>query len=135
MLSRRTLLCGLGAGLAGTCAVRHWPRTEDGPPESAFDPGPDQVNCVFDQAPANPYAAPDLNVIAIPPLPGASAIWGATGRDARGHIWFGVSASGVRILFRTFIRVHSGIGAHCWTAATSFRNCAAAGSIARSKAR
>jgi hypothetical protein len=97
MLSRRTLLCGLGAGLAATCAVRYWPRTENGPQETAFDPGADQVNCVFDEAPANPFVTPDLKLISFPTFRGASAIWGATGRDARGHIWFGVSASGVDI--------------------------------------
>jgi hypothetical protein len=31
--------------------------------------------------------------IRIPDFRGAAAIWGATGRDDRGHIWFGVSAT------------------------------------------
>ncbi len=30
--------------------------------------------------------------IAIPDFPGTWAIWGSTGRDSRGHIWFGVSS-------------------------------------------
>ncbi|KKL46275.1 hypothetical protein LCGC14_2347190, partial [marine sediment metagenome] len=30
--------------------------------------------------------------IAIPDFPGTWAIWGSTGRDRRGHIWFGVSS-------------------------------------------
>ena len=42
----------------------------------------------------NPYRSPRLKVIPLPDFPGANAIWGATGRDRRGHIWFGVSAEG-----------------------------------------
>jgi len=36
---------------------------------------------------------PIVKRIAIPDFPGAHAIWGATGQDRRGHIWFGVSAA------------------------------------------
>jgi len=36
---------------------------------------------------------PIVKRIAIPNFPGAHAIWGATGQDRRGHIWFGVSAA------------------------------------------
>lgn len=32
--------------------------------------------------------------IPLPDFPGANVIWGATGRDSRGHIWIGVSAEG-----------------------------------------
>jgi len=104
-LSRRTLLGGLVAGLAGICAVRYWPRSgnglDDHPGNGLEDhplkPPADQGNGVFDPAPANPLEAPDLQMISIPPFRGAYAIWGATGRDARGHIWFGVSASGVEV--------------------------------------
>ncbi|KPK86090.1 MAG: hypothetical protein AMJ81_02100, partial [Phycisphaerae bacterium SM23_33] len=35
--------------------------------------------------------------IAVPEIPGGWAIWGSTGRDARGHIWFGVSAHEVEV--------------------------------------
>ncbi|HVA51770.1 MAG TPA: VanZ family protein [Pirellulales bacterium] len=42
-------------------------------------------------APRHPAAAPRLQRIELPHVPGESAIWGATGRDDRGHIWFGVS--------------------------------------------
>lgn len=35
---------------------------------------------------------PALTEIALPAFPGAHAIWGATGQDSRGHIWFGVTA-------------------------------------------
>ena len=37
---------------------------------------------------------PRLRQIKLPEFPGANAIWGATGRDARGGIWAGVSALG-----------------------------------------
>ncbi|KPK81552.1 MAG: hypothetical protein AMJ81_10505, partial [Phycisphaerae bacterium SM23_33] len=40
------------------------------------------------QAPAPPRVVP----IAIPEFTGAKAIFGATGRDRRGHVWFGVCA-------------------------------------------
>ena len=34
--------------------------------------------------------SPKVKRVAIPDFPGTFAIWGATGRDSRGHIWFGV---------------------------------------------
>ena len=36
------------------------------------------------------YAAPEVVRVAIPEFPGMFAIWGATGCDARGHVWFAV---------------------------------------------
>lgn len=36
--------------------------------------------------------AVEVQEIAVPSAPGADAIWGATGRDASGRLWFGVSA-------------------------------------------
>jgi hypothetical protein len=50
---------------------------------------------VYRGAPAEPYEAPELRVVSLPSFPGAAAIWGATGRDHRGHIWFGVSTAPV----------------------------------------
>lgn len=38
---------------------------------------------------------PVVKRIAIPDFAGAHAIWGGTGTDARGHIWFGACADGV----------------------------------------
>lgn len=37
-------------------------------------------------------AAPSVTELPVPAFPDANAIWGATGRDARGDLWFGVSA-------------------------------------------
>lgn len=45
----------------------------------------------FSPPPVNPLQAPDVTEIPIPGFPTGNAIWGATGRDDRGHIWFGVS--------------------------------------------
>jgi hypothetical protein len=36
---------------------------------------------------------PEVVEVALPPFPGAHAIWGSTGQDDSGHIWFGVSAA------------------------------------------
>jgi len=41
-------------------------------------------------APAERFKAPAVSRVAIPKFPGMFAIWGATGRDSRGHVWFGV---------------------------------------------
>ncbi|HYV34534.1 MAG TPA: hypothetical protein VE988_02450 [Gemmataceae bacterium] len=93
MLSRRTVIGGLGAGLAAVVAARFWWPAAEEPPERGPGPvGPaDLVNCVFQPAPADPFAAPELRIIPIPTFRTGGAIWGATGRDSRGHIWFGVS--------------------------------------------
>ena len=51
----------------------------------------------FDSAPGPGSSPPRLVPIKLPDFKGAYAIWGATGRDVRGHIWVGVSATGVAI--------------------------------------
>ncbi len=38
-------------------------------------------------------APPSVRVIAIPEVPGLFAIWGATGNDAQGHVWIGVTSN------------------------------------------
>ena len=43
----------------------------------------------------NRFPPPIVRRIPIPDFPGAHAIWGGTGTDSRGHVWFGVSAHGV----------------------------------------
>ncbi|MBL8386293.1 MAG: hypothetical protein JNM90_24630, partial [Burkholderiales bacterium] len=47
---------------------------------------------VFAPPAADPFRAPRARVLKIPDFDGAMAIWGATGRDRRGRLWFGVSA-------------------------------------------
>jgi len=66
----------------------------DGPAEL---PGAQRTHGVafrYMPAPANPHAPPDVVRVPLPELPRADAIWGATGRDDRGHIWLGVTAKG-----------------------------------------
>ena len=48
---------------------------------------------VFLPPPQNSGRAPLTRELAIPPFPDATSVWGATGRDPRGHIWVGISAS------------------------------------------
>jgi len=43
-------------------------------------------------AKAGPPSAPAFTELAVPDFEDANAIWGATGRDVHGHLWFGVSA-------------------------------------------
>jgi hypothetical protein len=45
----------------------------------------------LDQAPLESVRA---RIIPVPAFPGGGAIWGATGRDHRGHVWFAVSVGG-----------------------------------------
>jgi hypothetical protein len=61
-----------------------------GPP-----PAPDYAELTgshFVAAPADPLQAPSVTELTLPPIPDGNGIWGATGRDSRGHIWVGVSA-------------------------------------------
>ena len=51
-----------------------------------------RTGSVFTPAPHNPLALPDIAEIAIPSFPDMHAIWGSSGRDDRGHLWFGVCA-------------------------------------------
>jgi hypothetical protein len=48
---------------------------------------------VFLPPPRNPGRPPQTRELAVPSFPDATSVWGATGRDPRGHIWVGVSAS------------------------------------------
>ena len=47
---------------------------------------------VFTPMPAHPLIPPGYTEIAIPAFPDMNAVWGSSGRDDRGHLWFGVSA-------------------------------------------
>lgn len=53
-----------------------------------------KTGSVFGPVPGDPTASPAASAVPIPPFSGAHAIWGATGRDDGGHIWFGVSDHG-----------------------------------------
>ena len=45
------------------------------------------------QSPAPP---PTVTLVPFPYFDGAHAIWGATGQDSRGHLWFGVETGGIK---------------------------------------
>ena len=48
---------------------------------------------IFLPSSQDPFRPPAVRELAVPPFDDATAVWGATGRDASGHIWVGVSAS------------------------------------------
>src|SRR3954454_941692 len=56
----------------------------------------DQMGCVFTPPEKDPLGVVRAKFIDIPDFPGRWAIWGSTGRDNRGHLWFGVSAHDVQ---------------------------------------
>lgn len=47
---------------------------------------------LFLPAPKEPYRAPQVRELRLPAFENATSVWGALGRDIRGHIWAGVSA-------------------------------------------
>ena len=57
----------------------------------------DRWGTLFLPLPGDLQLAPQGSEISVPDFAGSYAVWGATGRDDRGHIWFGVSAEGVEI--------------------------------------
>lgn len=56
-------------------------------PDFTFSP----EGVFFTPSPFSPEAAPTVQILKVPEFAGFSAIWGASGRDHRGHVWFGVS--------------------------------------------
>ncbi|HUY91159.1 MAG TPA: VanZ family protein [Pirellulales bacterium] len=91
----------VGSGLSAAWGGANWqgvgrPASEadTASPGSYTSPSSDP-NLVFTRLPAEPHRAPELTAIELPTFAGAYAIWGASGRDDRGHIWLGVSAAGV----------------------------------------
>ena len=55
---------------------------------------PSRVIVAGPQSPTG--AAPAVRVLPLPSYPGAHAIWGSTGVDASGHVWFGVTSGDER---------------------------------------
>lgn len=56
----------------------------------------------FLPAPSEPFQSPRVRELSLPRFEDATSIWGATGRDVRGHIWVGVSANSNGMSARLF---------------------------------
>ncbi len=84
---------GLAAAFAGVVLVWFVPRGSTS--EAVLRPHTYEqlTGSVFLPTPHSARLVPTAREIEIPRFLGADAIWGATGRDTRGHIWFGVSAA------------------------------------------
>jgi len=50
----------------------------------------------FTEPPLNPYAKPGFELLPFEAFPAGEAIWGASGRDGDGNLWFGVTSEGGR---------------------------------------
>jgi hypothetical protein len=53
------------------------------------------MNAFFTALPPHPSDVPRVVDLPVPAFPGAHAIWGGTGRDLDGRLWFGVCAEGI----------------------------------------
>src|SRR5512133_2855843 len=61
-------------------------------PASQNSPTTQPIGSFFAAPPADPNQAPQVRQIPIPSFRGNYGVFGATGRDSRGHIWLGVAA-------------------------------------------
>jgi hypothetical protein len=89
------LLASIVAGLVGAAGAAYLLSDGTlGPDDSALPrlSYAELTGSVFLPPPANPFKAPAVRELRLPDVPGANSVWGATGRDARGRIWVGVSA-------------------------------------------
>lgn len=102
ILQRRRLV---GCAALGLAAIIGWSLTRAAAHSAASGTSADSLSRNWAERigtdftrPASPAVSP-LRVVRvpIPEFPGRFAIWGATGRDHQGQIWFGVSAQGVPI--------------------------------------
>jgi len=96
---RKSHSLALFAGFALLCAIATailltllW---QIEPVEEVMRPGDyeTRTGSRFLALPTNPFQAPQVRELSIPQFANATSVWGATGRDSRGHIWVGVSAS------------------------------------------
>jgi hypothetical protein len=88
---------GLAASLvlaSATAAIVFWSRAPDGAdqiavPMRSYD---ELTGSIFTALPGDLLRGPQVHELQVPHFPDATAAWGATGRDSRGHIWLGISA-------------------------------------------
>jgi len=85
------LPCLFAAGIIVSVSLAGCSRQDDAPLDRAGKPKPEAPPAYFMQRPSDPRAIPSVTVIPVPEELGGNAIWGSTGRDSRGHIWFGLS--------------------------------------------
>lgn len=57
----------------------------------------DRLGTRFIRAGVDVRQTPRLTEVPVPDIPGGHAIWGGTGRDDEGNIWFGVCVEGIEI--------------------------------------
>lgn len=62
------------------------------------EPPPTAKNFVFSDAPNDPARVPTVRAVEWPLFHAAASVWGSTGRDHRGRIYFGVSCDGAENL-------------------------------------
>jgi hypothetical protein len=92
-MRRRTVLAG-GLAAVGAAAVGGywwWQRGGDAEQAPVLTSYADLMGCRFTPDAVAPLENATARLIPVPEVPAGTAIWGATGRDHRGHIWFGVS--------------------------------------------
>jgi hypothetical protein len=100
--SATEIICALGLLLTiniAACSSSERLGSDSDLPPAAASPlrsFADQMGCVFTPATAAPLESARAELIPVPDFPGRWAIWGSSGRDHRGHLWFGVSANGVQ---------------------------------------
>lgn len=51
----------------------------------------ERTGSFFTAVPVDPYQQPVITELTLPDISGGNAFWGASGRDDRGHVWFGLS--------------------------------------------
>lgn len=84
------MACALGVVIA--LMIRERGRTHDTLlPTLSYE---DLTGSLFMPPSGDVFHPPGVRMLQAPDFPGATAIWGSTGRDRRGHVWFGFSASG-----------------------------------------
>ncbi len=96
-MSRRvSWLSGVTVLILGCAAIAYfifptWIGFSVAPPKAvSFE---ELTGSLFLGVPKEPFKTPEVRELVMPTFDNATSIWGSTGRDRRGHIWVGVSAS------------------------------------------
>jgi len=87
------------ATVALASAVALWALDVDAPVAYSYE---ELTGSIFTPPPQGLFRPPRARELTVPRFPGALSIWGATGRDFRGHIWVGVSSASAGSSARLF---------------------------------